>query len=163
VLCGIKKKMSASAIRDMVAGVAAPCPVVVPEDYLGLIRQLPLWPIASADVHRRALALANALIEKKAKNGKLSRGESGYLSVLIELLENYEKTKYPRTRFNDGEMLAYLIESKAVTQAQVERDTGIAAPTLSAVIAGRRRLTRDQIGKLASYFRVEPTVFAFEA
>jgi HTH-type transcriptional regulator / antitoxin HigA len=132
-------------------------------DYIELIRQLPLWPIESADVHRRALALANRLLAKKAKSGKLSRGETGYLSVLVELLENYEKAKFPRRRVGDGEMLTHLIEAKDVSQAQVERDTGIAAPTISAVIAGRRRLTRDQIGKLSAYFSVAPTVFSFEA
>ena len=83
--------------------------------------------------------------------------------MLLELLENYEKARFPRRRVNDGEMLAHLIEAKAVTQTQVERDTGIAAPTISAVIAGRRRLTRDQIGKLAAYFGVAPTAFSFEA
>jgi len=145
---------------ESVAGVSDA--VVVPEDYLALIQQLPLWPIHSPGVHRRGLALANALVGKKAKAGKLSRGESGYLSVLIELLENYEKEKHPRRRVGDGEMLAHLIEAKNVTQAQVERDTGIAAPTISAVIAGRRRLTRDQIGKLSAYFGVTPTVFLFD-
>ncbi len=149
-------------IGKLVASGGAQGAVVVPDDYLGLIRQLPLWPIESAAVHRRALALANSLLEKKAKNGKLSRGETGYLSVLIELVENYEKAKYPRQRVGDGEMLSHLIESKGVTQVQVERDTGVAATTISAVIAGRRRLTRGQIGRLSSYFCVAPTAFSFD-
>jgi HTH-type transcriptional regulator / antitoxin HigA len=118
---------------------------------------LPVQSIESADVHRRASVLANRLLKKKAKSGKLSRGEAGYISVLLELLEDYEKAKFPRRRVGDGEMLAHLIEAKDVSQAQVERDTPIAAPTLSAVIAGRRRLTRDQIGKLSAYFGVAPT------
>ena len=134
----------------------------MPADYLELIRQLPLWPIESADVHRRGLALANKLLEKKARGGKLSRGETGYLSVLLELLEKYERAKFPRRRVGDGEMLAHLIEAKDVTQVQVERETGVAAPTISAVIAGRRRLTRDQIGKLSAYFNVAPTAFSFD-
>ena len=146
-----------SATRD--AGTDQRIPVVVPTDYIKLIRQLPLWPIKSADVHRRGLALANKLLEKKARGGKLSRGEAGYLSVLLELLENYEKAKFPRRRVGDGEMLAHLIEAKDVTQAQVERETGIAAPTISAVIASRRRLTRDQIGKLSALFNVASTAF----
>jgi HTH-type transcriptional regulator / antitoxin HigA len=152
--------MNVNVTREM--GAAQHAAVVVPTDYLELIRQLPLWPIESADVHRRALALANRLLKKKAKCGKLSRGEAGYLSVLIELLENYEKAKFPRRRVGDGEMLAHLIEAKDVSQAQVDRDTGVAAPTISAVIAGRRRLTRDQIGKLSAYFGVAPTAFSFE-
>jgi antitoxin component HigA of HigAB toxin-antitoxin module len=152
--------MSVNVTREIGADLHAH--VVVPADYLELIRQVPLWPIESADVHRRALALADSLLKKKAKGGKLSRGEAGYLSVLLELLENYEKARFPRRRVGDGEMLAHLIASKEVSQARVERDTGIAAPTISAVIAGRRRLTRDQIGRLSAYFGVAPTAFSFD-
>ena len=155
--------MSVNATSQMPPIAGVQCLAVVPEDYLALIRELPLWPIESANVHRRAMAMANTLLAKKAKCGKLSRGEAGYLSVLVELLEKYEKVKFARRRVGDGEMLAHLIEAKNVTQVQVERATGIAAPTVSAVIAGRRRLTRDQIGKLASYFGVAPTVFSFDA
>ena len=154
--------MNVNATRESIPGASAAGFVAVPEDYLKLIRQLPLWPIESAATHRRAMALANELLNKKAKAGKLSRGQSGYLSVLIELVEDYEKAKFPRKRVGDGEILAHLIEAKDVTQVQVERDTGIASPTLSAVIAGRRRLTRDQIGKLSAYFKVAPTAFSFD-
>jgi antitoxin component HigA of HigAB toxin-antitoxin module len=106
--------------------------------------------------------MVNGLLAKKAKSGKLSRGEAGYLSVLVELVENYEKAQFSRRGVGDGEMLAHLIEAKDVIHIQVERDTGVAAPTISAVIAGRRRLTRDQIGKLSAYFHVAPTAFSFD-
>ena len=106
---------------------------------------------------------ARRLLAALLRLGWTIKRQSGYLSVLIELMEDYEKAKYPRKRVGDGEMLAHLIEAKDVTQVQVERNTGIAAPTLSAVIAGRRRLTRDQIGKLSTYFGVAPTAFSFDA
>jgi HTH-type transcriptional regulator / antitoxin HigA len=154
--------MSVNATRA-IGGTAAYGSVVVPNDYLAMIGRLPLLPIESAGVHRRGMTVANDLLKKKARGGKLSRGEAGYLSVLLDLLESYERARFPHRRVSDGEMLAHLLEAKDVTQAQIERDTGIAAPTISAVIAGRRRLTRDQIGKLAAYFHVAPTAFAFDA
>lgn len=154
--------MSVNVTSELAATVGVQNAVVVPEDYLRLIRQLPLWPIESAAVHRR-VGVGQRASDEEAHSGKLSRGEVGYLSVLIELVENYEKAQFPRRGVGDGEMLAHLIEAKGVTHIQVERDTGIAAPTISAVIAGRRRLTRDQIGKLSAYFHVAPTVFSFEA
>jgi HTH-type transcriptional regulator / antitoxin HigA len=154
--------MSVNATSDLAVSAGVPGSVLVPEDYLLLIQQVPLWPIESGAVHRRAMALANKLLEKKARSGRLSRGEAGYLSVLIELIETYEKAKHPRRKVGDGEMLAHLIEAKCVTHVQVERETGVAAPTISAVIAGRRRLTRDQIGKFSAYFHVAPTVFSFD-
>ena len=118
--------MSVNVTSELTAGAGAAGSVVVPEDYLRLIRQLPLWPIESAAVHRRALAMANALLEKKAKSSGLSRGEAGYLSVLIELIDDYEKAKHPRRKVGDDEMLEHLIEAKGVAHVQVERDTGIA-------------------------------------
>jgi HTH-type transcriptional regulator / antitoxin HigA len=155
--------MTANAISELAANAGVHGFVSVPEDYLELIRRLPLWPIETAGAYRRATALANTLLEKKATGGKLSRGEAGYLSVLVELLERYEKARFPRRRVGDADMLVHLIEAKNVTQVQVERDTGIAAPTISAVIAGRRRLTRDQIGRMCAYFGVAPTAFSFDA
>ena len=38
---------------------------------------------------------------------------------------------------------------------------GIAESTISEVLAGKRRLNRARIGKLARHFRVEPGAFAF--
>ena len=107
------------------------------------------------------MTIVSILLVKKTRNGKLSRGEAGYLTVLIELVETYE-----RQNIHDAKSVTvrclHLIEAKGATHVQVERDTGVAAPTISAVIAGRRRLTRDQIGKLTAYFHVAPTVFSFD-
>jgi HTH-type transcriptional regulator/antitoxin HigA len=38
----------------------------------------------------------------------------------------------------------------------------VAQSTISEVLAGKRRLNRAQIGKLARYFKVSPSAFAFE-
>ncbi len=132
------------------------------DGYLQLIRKFPLLPIQSAKLHKQALAVANDLLKKKSRHNKLSRHERGYLSILLDLIEDYEKRQFPRKRADDAEILSHLLEAKEVTQVQVQRATGIAAPTISAVISGRRRLTREQIGKLSKYFCLAPTVFSFE-
>ena len=44
-----------------------------------------------------------------------------------------------------------LIEAKGVTQAQTAKEAGIAESTISEVLAGKRKLNRTQIGKLARY------------
>ena len=59
-------------------------------------------------------------------------------------------------------MLRLLIEAKEVSQAKVAKDTRIAESTISEVLAGKRKLNRAQIGKLARYFKVSPAAFAFE-
>ena len=60
---------------------------------------------------------------------------------------------------SDAQMLRHLIEAKGVAQVQVARATGIAESTISAVLAGNRRLNRNHIEKLASYFHVGASAF----
>lgn len=38
----------------------------------------------------------------------------------------------------------------------------LAESTISEVLAGKRKLNRKQIGKLARYFKISPSAFAFE-
>lgn len=65
----------------------------------------------------------------------------------------------PIRAVNDSELLCFLIEQKGVTQAAAASGAGIAESTISKVLAGKRKLNRNQIGKLARYFHVEPGVF----
>jgi HTH-type transcriptional regulator/antitoxin HigA len=122
-----------------------------------LIRQFPLRPIDSEAELDRATAVMNALLDRD----NLHSAETDYLEVLSQLVERYEDSHHAisTTDLTDGEMLAHLIEAKAVTQAAVARDAGVAESTLSQVRWGRRRLTRSQNGKLAKYFNVSPAVF----
>ena len=62
---------------------------------------------------------------------------------------------------SDAEMLKHLIEAKNVTQVEVARATGIAESTISELLAGKRKLSRAHIGKLAKYFHVSPSLFNF--
>ena len=58
-------------------------------------------------------------------------------------------------------MLRFLLDARDVTQSQTALDTGISESTISEILAGKRKLNRGQIGKLARYFHVEPGVFTF--
>jgi transcriptional regulator with XRE-family HTH domain len=56
-------------------------------------------------------------------------------------------------------MLRHLMEARGVTQTEVASVTGIMKSTLSAVLTGKRELTRSHIEKLAPYFGVGPGAF----
>ena len=58
-------------------------------------------------------------------------------------------------------MLQHLLGAKGVTQVAVARETGIIESTISAVLAGKRHLTREHIDKLSRYFEVSLSVFVF--
>ena len=124
--------------------------------YVELVRDFPLRPLRSERDLDRAVKRIDSLLDRD----RLSGPERDYLEVLGDLVERYEEKRQPISPLPDAEMLRYLMEAKGVSQARVARETGISGSTLSAVISGTRRLTRDHIGKLARYFSVGSGVFA---
>ena len=91
----------------------------------------------------------------------LSAEDEDYLEVLSDLVERYEADAHPMPPVSDSEMLRHLIEARGIRQGDVAAATGIAESTISEALAGKRSLNRAHIGKLASYFKVSPAVFAF--
>lgn len=125
--------------------------------YLELVRRCPLRPIRSEAELDRAIAMINELIDRD----NLDADEEDYLDVLGDLVERYEDKAHPipTDDLTEPEMLEHLIEAKGVRQVEAARGAGIAESTLSEVLAGKRRLTRGQIVKLARYFNIGPAVF----
>ena len=127
------------------------------DTYLTLIRTCPLRPLRSEADLDEAMAILDALVVQDA----LSAAEADYLAVLSDLVEQYEAEAHPIPPASDAELLQHLLEAQAVTAREVAQATGMDVATLTAVLAGTRHLTREQIGQLARYFQVSPSVFVF--
>ena len=56
-------------------------------------------------------------------------------------------------------MLAHLIESKGITPARLAADTGLAEPTLTRLLQGKRKFNAKLMNRLADYFQVNPELF----
>lgn len=125
--------------------------------YLDLVRRFPLRPIRSEPELDEAIRVIDGLVVRD----DLSPPEQDYLDVLDDLVEAYEEKTIPIEPVDDAGLLRLLIEAKGVAQAQVAREAGVAESTVSEVLAGKRKLNRSQIGKLARYFRVSPAAFRF--
>lgn len=129
------------------------------DTYFELVKRFPLRPIRSERELDRAIAIIDSLLDRD----DLDPDEKDYLDVLGDLTERYEEEKHPIRPVCDAEMLAFLIEQKQVSQSAVARATDIAISTISEVLSGKRILRREQIARLARFFRVDPGVFALEA
>ena len=127
------------------------------ETYLALIRTFPLRPLRSEAELDEAMAILDALVDKDT----LTAAEADYLAVLSDLVEQYEADAHPMPPASDAELLQHLLEAQSVTPREVAQATGMDVATLAAVLAGTRHLTREQIGQLARYFQVSPSVFVF--
>ena len=123
--------------------------------YFDLVVKLPLRPIRSDDELGRAIAMVDSLVDLD----ELDPGERDYLDVLSDLIEKYEAEHDPLPAVSEADMLRHLIEARGVTQLQVAEDTSIAKTTISAILSGKRGLSRNHIVALARYFKVSPAVF----
>jgi len=128
----------------------------LPPAYLRLVEHFRLRPIQTDTELDQAMALADSLLSRKEP---LRPEEEDYLEILGDLIERYEQDQVSIPDVSGSEMLRFLIDQRGVTQQIVARETGIANSTVSAVLNGRRDLTRNHIEKLAAYFGVEPAVF----
>ena len=123
--------------------------------FLALNRRFPLRPIRSDE----DLARANAIIAELLRLEELDPAEDDYLDVLGDLVANYEERHHPIADVPGEAMLRHIIESRGLTQAEVSRGAGIAEPTISALLGGRRTLNRGHIAALSGYFGVSPALF----
>lgn len=125
--------------------------------YLELVKRFPLRPLQTTADLDAAVNVIDALLDR----ADLSAPESDYLEVLGDLVEAYESEALPMRPVSDADALRFLIEHKGASQSDVAQTTGIAESTISEVLAGKRKLNRAHIGKLARYFNVGPSAFAF--
>ena len=124
--------------------------------YLELIREFPLRPLRSEADLDRAQTVLDELTDR---GSKLTAAEKDYLHVLSLLVEAYEDVHHPIPDVSGVEMIRYFMEDRGLTQAATAAGTGISAPTLSALLAGKRRLNTKHVEALGRFFAVNPGVF----
>jgi len=126
------------------------------DSYLELVLAFALTSIKSEEHLTEAQRVMDRLLAK----GKLDDGEEMYLDALSDLVSAYEDDHHAIEPASDADMLQHLLEAKAVTQAQLSRDTLIPKSTISEVLAGKKPFSRHMIRKLADYFKVDVSVLA---
>jgi len=135
--------MSAQAINKMMTPA-----------YFELVEKFPLAPIR--DDHH--LDAAQEMIDKLLEE-ELEYGKQEYLDALTVMVEAYENEHYPIPDASEADVLRELMSANRLSQKELEKKAGISQSTISAVVNGERRLTRDQMVTLAKFFNVSPMVF----
>jgi HTH-type transcriptional regulator/antitoxin HigA len=126
------------------------------DSYLELVLAFPLASIKSEE----HLDEAQKVMDRLLANDELGDGEEMYLDALSDLVAAFEDEHHAIEPASDADMLRHLLEAKGVTQAQLSRDTSIPKSTISEVLAGKKRFSRQMIRKLAGYFKVDVSVLA---
>jgi HTH-type transcriptional regulator/antitoxin HigA len=114
-----------------------------------------LRPIRSEDEYDRTVALMNYLLD--IVGDKENHALSGLLDLVSELVGDYDSTHYAIEASEPKEVLRYLLEMHGLKQGDLA--DVVPQSNLSAILAGKRKISATLAGKLAKYFNVSPAVF----
>jgi len=126
------------------------------DSYLELVLDFPLASIKSDDHLEEAQRVMDVLLAR----GVLNEGEETYLDALSDLVGAYEDEHHAIEPASDAEMLQHLLTAKGVTQSQLSRDAAVPKSTISEVLKGKKRFSRQMIHKLADSIRVDVSLLA---
>ena len=114
-----------------------------------------LRPIRSEKDYNRMLALMNDLLDVVGDDE--DHALAGLLDLVGELVEDYDASNYAIEASDPKEVLRYLIEMRRLKQSDLAEI--VPQSNLSAILAGRRKISATLAGKLAKYFDISPAVF----
>lgn len=128
----------------------------VDKAYMTLIREFPLVPLRAKSDLEQAVSVMKRLAYRRSS---LSSGEADYLTVLGDLIAQYEK-RLPRLaeEMTPQEALTFLMEANGLAQADLVEYVGHKS-NLSAFLSGNRGLSKRAASRLAEYFKVSPALF----
>jgi HTH-type transcriptional regulator/antitoxin HigA len=124
------------------------------DEYLSLVRVLPLVPIVGDGDLDAAVAVIDLLTDKPLH----TEAEEAYLSVLTDLVETYEEAHVavpPRTGLD---ALRFLMQENDLRQVDLVPVLGRRS-LVSEILHGKRHLALSHVQKLATYFHVSPATF----
>jgi HTH-type transcriptional regulator/antitoxin HigA len=128
----------------------------VDKAYMELVREFPLVPLRERLDFEEAVKVMKRLAYRRSS---LSSGEADYLTVLGDLIAQYEK-RLPRIaeEMTPQEALAFLMEANGLLQADLVECVGYKS-NLSAFLNGHRGLSKRAACRLAEHFKVSPGLF----
>ncbi len=84
--------------------------------------------------------------------------EEEAIELLTLLIERYESEHYPVPYADPVDVLKFLLDQNSLLQRDISAELG-SESTVSLILSGKRRLTRDHIERLSQRFHVSPSVF----
>ena len=124
-------------------------------EYARLLAQTLPSVIHTEDENERFIAALEKL-ERRSRNWSLA--EAKLAELLTLLIENFEDQNYKLKAATPTEVLCELMESNGLKQKDL-MDVFGAESTVSAVLNGKREMTREHIKRLSRRFHVSPEVF----
>ncbi len=128
---------------------------VLQQTWVAFDRLAHLRPIRTEEEYDRTIALLNHLLDVVGEQEEHEL--SGLLDLVGELVSDYDTRHFAIEASEPKEVLRYLMEVRGLKQSDLAEI--VPQSNLSAILAGRRRISATLAGKLAKYFSISATVF----
>jgi HTH-type transcriptional regulator/antitoxin HigA len=129
-------------------------PYAMPASYFELVGGFPLARIRDAAHFDAACEVIDRLLV-----ADLDEGGQEYLDALTVHVGIYEDEHVVIPEASEADVLRELMSANRLSQSQLAREVKISQSTISAVLAGTRTFTKDQVVRVAARFGVPATVF----
>ena len=114
-----------------------------------------LRPIRNHADYDRMTALMNSLLE--AAGDDEDHPLSGLLELVADLVSKYEHEHFAIEPAEPNEALRFLMEARGLKQDDLSAI--VPQSNLSAILAGKRKISATLAGKLGNFFGISPAVF----
>ena len=114
-----------------------------------------LRPIRTEEEYDRTVSLMNYLLD--IVGDRENHTLSGLLDLVSELVAEYDTSHYAIEASEPNEVLRYLIELRGLKQGDLAEI--VPQSKLSAILAGKRKISVTLAGRLGKFFNISPAVF----
>lgn len=114
-----------------------------------------LRPIHSEADYDRMVALMNSMLDVVGNDE--DHALSGLLDLVSDLVAAYDEEHYAIEPAEPKEALRFLMEARGLKQEDLS--TIVPQSNLSAILAGKRKISATLAGKLGKFFHVSPALF----
>ena len=114
-----------------------------------------LRPIHSEADYDRMVAMMNALLDVAGDDE--DHPLSSLLELAADLVSRYEQEYHAIEAANPKDALRFLMEARGLKQEDLS--AVVPQSNLSAILAGKRKISAAMAGKLGAFFGISPAVF----
>ena len=130
-------------------------------NYIDLLNHYEISPkiIETQQEYEQFLAATENLLSKRKNR---TDAENALFLLLVKLIRDYEEKTYSLQEWmqtKPHEFLQHLMEGRGMKQVELVEAIGLNKGLVSAIVNGKREISRATAKKLGEYFNVSPAAF----
>ncbi len=128
------------------------------DSYIELLKRYEISPkiIETQSEYEHFLTVTESLLSKRNER---TEAEIALFMLLVKLIRDYEEKTYSFQEWintKPHEFLQHLMEARELKQIELVKATGLNKGLVSAMLSGKREISKAQAKKLGEYFNVSP-------